>query len=242
MKSSITQSITHRKLLFYSAALGASTLVGCDNPGSESLSNKSTFAPLDYFLDYDALGLAQLIKKKDMSQLELAEVIIWRIETVNPMLNFMTTQAFDRARNKAGSFPLDTPFAGVPILMKDIIDVGGIHRTDGLRLNSNNIFAKNVAYVGGVEAAGLNIFGMTNVPEFAACVVTANDMFGVTHNPWNLAYSAFSSSGGSAAVVAGGVLPMAHGTDPGATSLRPRFRAILMCSLTSCCNPCEMGN
>ncbi len=149
------------------------------------------------------------------------DVIIRRIETANPKLNLMATPAYDRAREKAESIPRDTLFAGVPILMKDMIDVGGIYRTDGSRLNSANMPEKNVAYVDAVESAGLNILVMTNVPEFASCVVTANDLFGAIHNPWDINYSAFASSGGAAVAVAGGVLPMTHGTDGGGSSRLP---------------------
>jgi amidase len=127
-------SMTRRKFLFYSAAIGASTIAGCRNPCFWTQLKENALAPSDEFIDYDTLGLAQLTKKKDISQLELVEVIIRRIEKANPVFNFMTTPAFDRARKKAGTIPLDTPFAGVPILMKDMIDVGGIRRTDGSKL------------------------------------------------------------------------------------------------------------
>lgn len=175
----------------------------------------------DMFLDKDALELSSMLKAGFLSQHEIVEIIIGRIEASDPLLNFITTPAFVRARNKAGSIPLDSTFAGVPILMKDMIDVGGIRRTDGSRLNTTNIPQKNVPYVDAVEKAGFNILGMTNVPEFASCVVTDNDMFGATRNPWNLDYSTFSSSGGAAAVVAAGVLPVAHCTDGGGSCRLP---------------------
>ncbi|HIG02076.1 MAG TPA: amidase [Myxococcales bacterium] len=175
----------------------------------------------DEFLDRDALGLAELIKRGDLSALELTEIIIRRIEATDPSLNFMTTPDFDRARLRARNISSDTPFAGVPILIKDMIDVGGLARTDGSRLNAQNVPEANVAYIDGVEAAGLNILGMTNVPEFAGLVVTANEVFGATRNPWDLDYSAFTSSGGAAAAVACGAIPLAHGTDGGGSCRLP---------------------
>jgi len=175
----------------------------------------------DEFLDRDALALAELVKRGDISALELTEIVIRRIEATNPELNFMTTPDFDRARLRAPNVSPDTPFAGVPILIKDMIDVGGLARTDGSRLNAQNVPEANVAYIDAVEAAGLNILGMTNVPEFASLVLTANEVFGATRNPWDLDYSAFTSSGGAAAAVASGAIPLAHGTDGGGSCRLP---------------------
>lgn len=175
----------------------------------------------DELIGYDALGLADLLRTRQISQAELAEVFIRRIEMMNPALNFMTNKAYDRARCKAGTIPLNKPFAGVPILMKDMIDIGGLTRTDGSRSMLNNVPEKNVAYVDGVEAAGFNILGQTNVPEFASWVLTDNEVFGSTRNPWNLEYSVFSSSGGSAVAVAAGIVPIAHGTDGAGSNRLP---------------------
>lgn len=201
-------------------ATAACILAGCDNNTASLLKEKSV-TPFDEFLDYDATGLAQLIKSKQISSVELVEIIIKRIEASNSDLNFITNECYDRARSKAQSISLETPFAGVPILMKDMIDVGGVPRTDGSRLLLNNVPAKNVSYVDGVERAGLNIIGMTNVPEFASYIMTDNAVFGATKNPWNKNYSPFTSSGGSAAAVAAGVIPLAHGTDGAGSNRLP---------------------
>ena len=215
----VSEKISRRRFLASSSAalLGALTC-----PPTQAIANSAPgqdHRPLDAFTEYDALGLARLIRTKELPPAELVEIVIRRIEVLDPVLNFMTTRAFERARAKANTISIDSRFAGVPILMKDMIDVGGIRRTDGSRLFANRVPEKNVAYVDGIEAAGLNILGMTNVPEFANGAVTRNDLFGATHNPWNLAYSTFTSSGGSAAAVGAGVVPMAHGTD-GAGSCR----------------------
>ena len=145
-------------------------------------------AELDQLVGYDALGLAGLLKKKEVTPLEIVDVVIRRIEALDPALNFMTTRAYERAREKANSIPLDSRFAGVPILIKDMVDVGGVRRTDGSRLLATNIPKENVKYIDGVERAGLNIVGMTNVPELAGGLTTDNDLFGATRNPWNLNY------------------------------------------------------
>ena len=80
----------------------------------------------DEFVDYDATGLADLIRAGDINQAELVEVVIRRIEALDPILNFMTTPAFERARETAGTIPDETAFAGVPILIKDMVDVAGL--------------------------------------------------------------------------------------------------------------------
>ena len=175
----------------------------------------------DELVDEDALGLAARLRAREFSQAELLEIFIRRVEVMNPALNFMTNDAFERARKAAGTIPLDTRFAGVPILMKDMIDIGGLRRTDGSRLMLENRPDRNVAFVDGVESAGFNIFGQTNVPEMASFVITNNDVFGATRNPWNLDYSVFSSSGGSAVAVAAGVVPIAHGTDGAGSNRLP---------------------
>ncbi len=176
---------------------------------------------MDELIDEDATGLANRLRAREFTQSELVEIIIRRIEVMNPALNFMTNSAFDRARLKADTIPLDAPFAGVPILMKDMIDIGGMPRTDGSRLMLNNVPERSVEYVEAIERAGLNILGQTNVPEMASFVITNNDVFGATRNPWNPDYSVFSSSGGSAVAVASGVVPMAHGTDGAGSNRLP---------------------
>ena len=175
----------------------------------------------DQFAGLDTIDLVKLIKSRDATALEITDAVIKRIETLNPVLNFMTTYDFDRARDRARNATADTAFAGVPFLMKDMIDVGGLPRTDGSKLLLQNVPRQNVAYVDAIEGAGLNILGLTNVPEFAAGITTNNAAFGATKNPLNPEYSVFSSSGGSAAAVASGVISMAHGTDGGGSNRLP---------------------
>jgi len=200
-----------------SAAVCASSLSG-------AFVNKALASPrhLDEFIGYDALGMAGLIKKGELSQTEVVDIVIRRIEALEPIINIITTKTYERARKKADDISIDSTFAGVPILIKDMIDVGGVRRTDGSRLMLTNVPKKNVKYIDGVEAAGMNILGMTNVPEFAQLgVVTNNTAFGLSRNPWDLSKSTLGSSGGSAAAVAAGIVPMAHGTDGGGSNRLP---------------------
>lgn len=193
--------------------------------GTASLSSPPVLGrsrKLDEFIDYDALDLAFLIKKGELKPEELIDVVVRRIEALEPVINSITTITIDRARQRAAKINKKGLFAGVPILIKDMIDVGGVRRTGGSRLLLTNIPAKNVAYIDGIERAGLNILGMTNVPEFAQMgIVTNNTAFGLSRNPWDLAKSMFGSSGGSAAAVAAGILPLVHGTDGGGSNRLP---------------------
>ncbi|WP_375568909.1 amidase [Seohaeicola saemankumensis] len=175
----------------------------------------------DQFAGLDTIDLAKLVERREATALEITDAVINRVEALNPVLNFMTSCDFDRARDRARNARTATPFAGVPFLMKDMIDVGGLPRTDGSRLMLQNVPQQNVAYVDAIEDAGLNILGLTNVPEFAAGITTDNAVFGATKNPLNPEYSVFSSSGGSAAAVASGVVSMAHGTDGGGSNRLP---------------------
>ena len=208
--------ISRRNFLAQSVAgaLSVHWLAGCSR-------DTSTTAGFDEFLDHDAIDLANLLKTKEISQLELVEVVIRRIEAMNPSLNFMTNRFYDRARGMAGNISLDTPFAGVPLLLKDMIDVGGMPRTDGSNFPPNNVPKNNAMYVDGLERAGFNFLGMTNVPEYAGVAGTDNDRFGATLNPWNLDYYPAFSSGGNAASIASGVLPMGHGTDGAGSNRLP---------------------
>ena len=208
-----------RRALLLSAGVSAGALL--IDPFGEALAKPHQRS--DQLLEYDALGLAELIKTRQISRTELVEIVIGRIDAMNPSLNFMTGKAFDRARERAGSsaFAADSRLAGVPILMKDLISIKGLPLTQGSKLFADYYPDKNVEYVNALEASGLNIIGQTNVPEMASFIMTSNALFGTTHNPWDMDYSVFSSSGGSACAVAAGVVPMAHGTDGAGSNRLP---------------------
>ena len=141
-------------------------------------------AKVDEFIDYDALGLAALIRQREVSPTELAEIVIRRIEALQPLINCIATPTYERARKKATTISSDSLFAGVPSLIKDMVDVGGVRRTDGSRLLATNIPKESVAWVKAFEASGLNMVGTTTVPEFASGFEI--ELFGRTRNPWNL--------------------------------------------------------
>ena len=157
---------------------------------------------------------------KNRSPLKKFSILFWRIDKANPLLNFMAYDAREQVSTRLAGAPLDGVFRGVPFLVKDMVDVAGLRRTDGSRLLATAPVApESVDYIAAIERAGLVPIGSTNAPEFASLSITANQLFGATRNPWHLDFSTFTSSGGTAAAVAAGVVPVAHGTD-GAGSCR----------------------
>lgn len=175
----------------------------------------------DELLQYDAVGLAGLIRTGDVSALEVLEASIARIEALDGQINALTTRNFTKALEQVEHISTETVFAGVPTLLKDLIDYGGVRRTSGSLLYLSNVPKVSVEYVRAMERAGLSILGMTNTPEFASGALTENLAFGPTRNPWDLGRHVGGSSGGSAAAVAMGYVPLAHGTDGGGSNRIP---------------------
>jgi amidase len=164
----------------------------------------------------DAMGLAALIARGEMTAQEVVETAIERAERYNPAINAITMKFYDRAREVA-KVPLPAgPLAGVPFLLKDL----GALLSGAPSSGSSKLFAGIVAdhdstIVTRHLAAGLNVFGRSASPEMGVAPSTESAMFGPTRNPWNLAHSAGGSSGGAAASVAARIVPMAHATDGG---------------------------
>ena len=165
---------------------------------------------------YDGLGLADLVRRKEVTAAELLESTIARAEAVNPMLNAIVTRLYDQARAAIAAGLPSGPFTGVPYLLKDL----GALYTGAPTSNGSGLFDGNVAdhdseITARMKRAGLVIFGKTNTPEMGLCPSTEPRRFGATKNPWNLQHTAGGSSGGAAAAVAAGILPLAHATDGG---------------------------
>jgi amidase len=173
--------------------------------------------PISNELKYlDATSLAGLVRKKEITPLELVEAAIARIEKLNPALNAVITPMYDLARSAAKSKLPDGPFTGVPFLLKDILaSYGGVRMTLGSRVLKDFIPDHDSELVSRYKKAGLVVIGKTNAPEFGILPTTEPELFGPTRNPWNTACSTGGSSGGSAASVAARIVPMAHGNDGG---------------------------
>lgn len=168
------------------------------------------------YTSYDAIGLAELVHSHKVTPLELVETSIELIEKHNPALNAVIWTMFDRARDTARSAPTDGMFAGVPFLLKDVLGgMAGVPTRDGSRLNPGVPAPHNSELVNRFLKSGLIPLGKTNVPEFGLVATTESKLYGPARNPWNTAQSTGGSSGGSAAAVSSGMVPVAHANDCG---------------------------
>ncbi len=182
--------------------------------GAASLRPKFAFAK-DSFAHLDAMAQAELVRKKEVTSLELVDAAIGRIEAVNGKVNAVVYEAFDMARAAAkGKLP-DSPLSGVPYLIKDLDDVKGMRQTSGSRLFAKHMSDRTAPVPESAIKAGMVILGKTNTPEFGLLGTTESLLLGPCHNPWNLEHSSGGSSGGAAAAVASGMLPVAHASDGG---------------------------
>ena len=165
---------------------------------------------------YDATGLAQLVRDKETTALELCEAAIARIEAINPKINAVIHTMFDEALQVAAGPLPDGPFTGVPFLLKDLLAAyAGEPFTQGCRGYRNFIPGHDSELVRRYKKTGLVVLGKTNTPEFGLLGVTEPELHGPTRNPWNPERSPGGSSGGSGAAVASGMVPMASGGDGG---------------------------
>lgn len=168
------------------------------------------------FGDYDAMGLAELVRRGEVTPLELAEEAIARIERVNPRLNALVTPMYDEARKVAGNDLPDAPFRGVPFVLKDLLALyEGVQLTSGSRFYADYVPRYDSELVRRYKAAGLVVVGKTNTPELGLVPVTEPELHGPTHTPWKQGRSSGGSSGGSGALVGARAVPMAHGGDGG---------------------------
>ena len=166
------------------------------------------------FAEYDGLGLAELVRRGEVSPIELVEAAIERIERHNPVLNAVVHKAYDEARRVArGTLP-DGPFRGVPFLVKDLgMEVAGWPMTNGSVFTRDVVPREDSELVKRQRAAGLVLLGKTNTPERGITGTTESRLLGPCRNPWNPEHIAGGSSGGSAAAVAAGMVPLAHASD-----------------------------
>ena len=180
----------------------------------------TTFLP-DYER-YDGLGLAGLVKDGTVSTSELLEAAIERVEQRNPTVNAVVDRMYDRAKAAIAAGLPSGPFSGVPYLLKDIGPLyAGTITTMGSSAFRKFVPDQDSEMVVRLRQAGLVILGKTHTPEFGLSTSSESRLFGATHNPWNLEYSAGGSSGGSAAAIASGMVPMAYANDGGDRSVSP---------------------
>jgi amidase len=166
------------------------------------------------FADYDGLGLAELVRKRDVTPSELLNAAIERVERHNPKLNAVVYKAYDEARAVANGPLPNGPFKGVPFLIKDLgLRVKGWPRTSGSRFAAIDADDGDSELVKRYRAAGVVLAGKTNTPEFGIPGVTTSAKLGPCRNPWNPDHISGGSSGGAASAVGAGMVPLAHASD-----------------------------
>ncbi|MFH2131549.1 MAG: amidase [bacterium] len=174
------------------------------------------------YSNFDGLGLAELVRKGEVSPRELADTALDALERLNPKLNAITYMMSDYADRIIKAGLPQGPFTGVPFLVKDLISsIAGYPTNCGSRLYQGWTRDFNSEIINRFNRAGLITLGRTNTPEngiSATCEPVAN---GPSHNPWNLDHITGGSSGGSAAAVAAGIVPLAHGGDGGGSIRMP---------------------
>ena len=172
------------------------------------------------YADYDALGLAELVRRKEVTPEELAQLAQAAVERLNPQLNAVIEVWPDRVERCDPDADLNRPFAGVPFLLKDIgAAEKGRPQEMGSRLCKGRLSPFTTELTKKFKKAGLNIMGRTTCPDNAFTFDSESQLHGATHNPWKPGFIAGGSSSGAASAVAAGILPMAHASD-GAGSTR----------------------
>ena len=204
--------VTRRSVLRSGAAVMASAALG----GGAALAKSRSLAKDDEFLKYDAMGLAALVRRREVSPSELLDHAAARMVEQDARFNFIAHEMVDYGRAQIAKGLPKGPFTGVPFLVKDLnTHIVGHPTGQGSRLYKG--YTPNVTseLVRRQEAAGLVIFGKTTTPEFGLTGTTESLAEGATLNPWNPAHSSGGSSGGASSAVAAGVVPMAHASDGG---------------------------
>jgi len=165
------------------------------------------------YLAQDALGLANLIRGREIAPVEAVESAIERAEAVNDAINAIVTPCYESARAAAAA--VEGPLAGVPFLIKDLTYVEGMPCSFGSRLWDGFVPDHDAEIVARYRRAGLVVIGKSNTPEVGLAATTESVRLGPCRNPWDTTRTPGGSSGGAAAAVAAGIVPAAHATDGG---------------------------
>ena len=204
--------------------LGAAAL-GSAVPNAASLDARPT---ADELCDLTAIELAARIRRKQVSARDVMAAHLARIERVNPKINAIVTLVADRAMAAATKADEQQtrgvklgPLHGLPVAHKDLVDTAGVRTTYGSPYYKDHVPAEDALIVTRIRDAGAIMLGKTNTPEFGAGSNTFNPVFGATHNPYNLAKTVGGSSGGAAAALRTGMVPIADGSDTGGSLRNP---------------------
>jgi amidase len=178
--------------------------------------------------DLTATELARMLREREVSAREVLDAHLGRIDLWNPVVNAIVTRTTELALARAraldeavagGEEP--APLHGLPIAHKDLVDTAGIRTTYGSPIFAENVPEEDEPFVTRLRVAGSVLVGKTNTPEFGAGSHTFNPVFGATRNPYDVSRSAGGSSGGAAAALATGMVPIADGSDLGGSLRNP---------------------
>ncbi|MFD1038908.1 amidase [Virgibacillus byunsanensis] len=172
---------------------------------------------IETYLSMDATEMKDLMKRKQVKPVELMEMSFQQLEKVNSSLNAVIDSRKRHALEEAKRINVDeTPFAGVPFLLKNISQaLKGSHLTSGSKLLKSFVASEDSNLVKKIRESGFIFMGHTNAPEFGLKNITEPVFHGPTRNPWNTDYSPGGSSGGAAAAIASGIIPIAGASDGG---------------------------
>lgn len=177
-----------------------------------------------------ATSLATMIKSGDVSSKEVVDAHFERINAVNGEVNAVVELLSAEAKSQADAAdqavrehrPLG-PLHGVPYTVKSNIDYAGSATTEGVKALRDNVAKNDAPMVAKMRAAGAIAIGRTNLPDFGLRVTTESDLYGATHNPWDLSRTVGGSSGGEAAAIASGMSPLGLGNDIGGSLRNPAY-------------------
>ena len=171
---------------------------------------------MDNYADYDATGLAELVRRKEVSASELLKAAVHRAEAAQEELNCFSAMFPEVAEGQIAEGLPKGPFAGVPMAVKDLgFEIEGQPITNGSLAFKGNIAAHDNVMCDRYKAAGFTLFGQTTSPEFGLTTTTESLLYGATRNPWDTSRTSGGSSGGASAACAAGVIPLAHASDGG---------------------------
>lgn len=174
------------------------------------------------YLNHDALGLADLVRRKEVCAEELLTCAIDRSRQVGPAINAIVLEHQEFAQREIARGLPAGPLCGVPFLLKDLfVDLEGTVTTNGCAALRESVARRTSTAVERYRQAGLVIFGKTHSPEFGASPSTESQIFGASRNPWDLSVTPGGSSGGAAAAIASGIVPAANGSDAGGSIRTP---------------------
>ena len=165
--------------------------------------------------NYDAVGLAELVRQKQVTPRELLDEAVARTAKIDPQINAVVVKHYDYAERQIERGLPDGPFTGVPFLIKDLDLLEGTRTTSGATILKDYVADHTNTLTQRFLDTGVSIFGKSSSPEFGLMPTTESRLHGPTRNPWNLAHSSGGSSGGAAAAVAARILPVAHASDGG---------------------------